>query len=75
MMNEPTMENSSPEETPRSDQFNLGYNCKQEKANFCYVQQNTKERVLGVHLSAGPQMCPDFKMERDMNVANSQLME
>lgn len=33
-------------ETPRSDQFNLGYNCKQQKANFSWVQQNTKESVL-----------------------------
>lgn len=42
---------------------------------FAGYNKIQKKVCSSVHLSAGPQTCPDFKMERQLSVTNSQLME
>lgn len=73
----PSWRTNSPEETPRSDQFNLGYTQLQigEGQFLLYYNKIQKKVCSSTHPSAGRQTCPDFKMERQMKVINSQLME
>lgn len=42
---------------------------------FAVCNKIQKKVCSSVHLSAGPQTCPDFKMGRQMSVTNSQYME
>lgn len=52
-----------------------GTTANRRRPIFTVYNKIQKKVHSSVHLSAGPQTCPDFKMERQMSLTNSQLME
>lgn len=76
MMNEPIMENKqSRKKLPDLTILICGTTANRKRQIFAVCNKIQKKVCSSVHLSAGPQTCPDFKMERQMSVTNSQYME
>lgn len=52
-----------------------GTTANSRRTFFAGYNKIQKKVCSSVHLSAGPQTCPDFKTERQMSVTNSELIE